>query len=137
MTTPSWADSPIHEQIREAGLDKCEIEAERPLDAATCSAYYQELAENLQEWGRHYIGKPVSLSLFRASSELGLIAQGQTPNKTCVWSCGDPDWNLWNTCKNEWQLTEGTPQENGMNYCPICGGVLIQHNSQAHPPQVG
>ena len=37
MTTPSWADSPIHEQIREAGLDKCEIEAERPLDAANCS----------------------------------------------------------------------------------------------------
>jgi hypothetical protein len=46
--------------------------------------------------------------------------------KTCTWSCGDPDMNLWNTCGNEWQLTEGTPKENGMNFCPICGGVLIE-----------
>jgi hypothetical protein len=46
--------------------------------------------------------------------------------KTCIWSCGDPDWNLWNTCGNPWQLTEGTPKENGMNFCPICGGVLIE-----------
>jgi hypothetical protein len=44
----------------------------------------------------------------------------------CKWSCSDPDWNTWNTCNTEWQITEGTPLENGMLYCPFCGRKLVE-----------
>ena len=38
MTIPSWADSPIHEQIRAAGLDPISERAELgPTDATACS----------------------------------------------------------------------------------------------------
>jgi hypothetical protein len=37
MKTESWANSPIHEKIREAGLDNCERIDESGSDAPTCS----------------------------------------------------------------------------------------------------
>jgi hypothetical protein len=43
MTTPSWADSPIHEQIRAAGLDPIsERAALGPSDVTDCSACGQK-----------------------------------------------------------------------------------------------
>ena len=39
MTTKTWADSPIHEKIREAGLDTCESEALSGTGASDCPSY--------------------------------------------------------------------------------------------------
>lgn len=43
-------------------------------DETTCSASLRELAENLQLWGTEYVGKPVSLSLFRGAAILREVA---------------------------------------------------------------
>jgi hypothetical protein len=29
-------------------------------------------------------------------------------------------------CGAEWQITEGIPSENGMNFCPKCGRKLVE-----------
>lgn len=43
----------------------------------------------------------------------------------CKWV---EDYNgTWETsCENAFEITEGTPDENGMKYCPYCGKKLIQ-----------
>lgn len=30
------------------------------------------------------------------------------------------------TCGNAFTFTEGAPKDNGFNYCPYCGNVLLQ-----------
>lgn len=45
----------------------------------------------------------------------------------CLWTCGDPDMNLWNTCGSEWYFEHGGPDENGMKFCPFCGKPLRQN----------
>ena len=47
-------------------------------------------------------------------------------NKTCEWKLSNYDYNLWvGKCGAEWTLIDGTPTENKMNFCPQCGGKLI------------
>ena len=47
--------------------------------------------------------------------------------RACVWSRGDDDTDKWEgSCGVAWVLWEGTPAENGMNYCPRCGAKLEQ-----------
>lgn len=53
--------------------------------------------------------------------ELHLIA---TTLKTghCTWHESAYDYNIWESeCGLTWELIDGTPKENGMNYCPRCG----------------
>ena len=46
--------------------------------------------------------------------------------KTCEWKLSNYDYNLWvGKCGAEWTLIDGTPTENKMNFCPQCGGKLI------------
>lgn len=47
--------------------------------------------------------------------------------KRCRWVNDDPDgWNTWETeCEATFQLNDGTPQDNGMKFCPYCGGELV------------
>ena len=41
----------------------------------------------------------------------------------CVWTENDSGW--WETtCQNAFSLTDGTPEDNGMNFCPYCGNHL-------------
>ena len=48
-------------------------------------------------------------------------------SRACVWSRADDDTDLWEgSCGVAWVLWEGTPAENGMNYCPRCGAKLEQ-----------
>lgn len=47
---------------------------------------------------------------------------------TCEWSLQEDDYNIWNTCGNEWVLNEGSPSDNGMKYCPICGRIIREIN---------
>jgi rRNA maturation endonuclease Nob1 len=44
--------------------------------------------------------------------------------KQCTWL--HDEWeDAWDTaCGEKFQLTEGTPSENGMKYCCYCGGEL-------------
>lgn len=54
-----------------------------------------------------------------------ILASEDKPSE-CHWHCGDDDWGLWvGTCGVQYCLTEGTPTENEMAYCPKCGGKLI------------
>ena len=46
---------------------------------------------------------------------------------TCMWECVDTDEWVWESeCGEEWILTEGTPRQNGMAYCPFCGKRMIE-----------
>lgn len=51
--------------------------------------------------------------------------------KQCRWVNDDPDgWNAWETeCEATFELNDGTPQDNGMKYCPYCGGELVTDES--------
>jgi|WetSurMetagenome_2_1015567.scaffolds.fasta_scaffold1214525_1 hypothetical protein len=41
----------------------------------------------------------------------------------CVWTeSTDPDVSYWDSgCGQSFYFEEGTPEENGMKYCPFCG----------------
>lgn len=55
------------------------------------------------------------------AKERGKKAADTKQPKVCVWRY---DWDIdgYNTdCDGAWNLDEGTPSENGMNYCPFCG----------------
>jgi len=47
--------------------------------------------------------------------------------RVCHWS-QDDDCGYWETsCGLAWQCSnDETPKENGMNYCPKCGAVLLE-----------
>lgn len=41
-------------------------------------------------------------------------------NETCKWT--EDEDGLWNTeCGGTFEITEGTPRENEMVFCPYCG----------------
>ena len=42
---------------------------------------------------------------------------------TCDDGWGDVHYQC-SACGNEWCLNYGTPEENGMNYCPHCGAKM-------------
>lgn len=44
-------------------------------------------------------------------------------SELCVWSENAEGW--WETtCQHAFSLTDGTPEDNGMNFCPYCGNHL-------------
>ena len=47
--------------------------------------------------------------------------------KPCTWThtdyCFEDCWET--SCGNVWCLIEGTPTENGMQFCPYCGKPLV------------
>ena len=44
-------------------------------------------------------------------------------NNICLYKLVDDDNNIYkcSNCKEEWQITEGTLEDNNIHYCPICG----------------
>lgn len=46
--------------------------------------------------------------------------------KACTWEhSDDPDMSWWETsCGEAWTFIDGGPAENGMKFCPYCGGAL-------------
>ena len=45
----------------------------------------------------------------------------------CEWQKVYDDYNIWESeCGLTWELIDGTPKENNMNYCPNCGKQLIE-----------
>ncbi len=55
------------------------------------------------------------------------LAEMQQQQSECQWSeaIGYED-EYWSTsCGVDWTMIEGTPTENGMNFCPSCGRRLV------------
>ncbi len=48
-------------------------------------------------------------------------------DKTTIWTYDEYDeaWECQN-CKIYWQLNDGTPQENGVKFCPGCGQEISE-----------
>ena len=52
--------------------------------------------------------------------------------ENCEWK--QDENGVWNTeCGNMFEVTEGTPHDNQMNYCPYCGKHLdqVEYNEAA------
>lgn len=47
------------------------------------------------------------------------------PKNTCDWYYSQFDYYWVTECENAWEIIEGNPKENGMNFCPFCGKELI------------
>lgn len=46
---------------------------------------------------------------------------------SCEWIY-DAIYDYWETtCDNQYTIIEGTPVDNGMEYCPICGRKLVRN----------
>ena len=49
------------------------------------------------------------------------------PAKTCLWENLDYENNVWiASCGLMWELEEGVPEDNEVNYCPKCGNKMLQ-----------
>lgn len=47
--------------------------------------------------------------------------------RTCEWGEEDDGLSEWETqCGNAFVLNDGSPKQNNMNFCPYCGGKLIE-----------
>ena len=69
------------------------------------------------------------------SAKVNVKAQSDAPlPPTCRW-VEDSDGPWRGDCGIEWELTEGTPVENDMKYCPRCGRSLVEHKPL--PPTCG
>lgn len=58
-----------------------------------------------------------------AGSLEDIIALLQAGPHTCAW-LEDDDGNWDTTCGHAWTFFEGTPNDNGLVYCPFCGALL-------------
>lgn len=58
--------------------------------------------------------------------DVATFCSGKEPamkSEPCVWTENDSGW--WETtCQNSFVLNDGSPAENGMNFCPYCGRQL-------------
>ena len=55
-----------------------------------------------------------------------MLKENQKKEHTCKW-WEQYDYNIWETeCGLEWETIDGRPKENHMNYCPKCGGEIIE-----------
>lgn len=47
-------------------------------------------------------------------------------SEKCIWRLDDYEWNAWESeCDYLFTLTDGTPLENKMVYCPRCGKKIV------------
>jgi hypothetical protein len=58
--------------------------------------------------------------------ELAELKRDPARVSPCIWECSsDPDVSFWNTsCGEAWTFITDGPKENGMKFCPYCGGTL-------------
>ena len=57
-----------------------------------------------------------------------------TETKVCHWK-HDDDTSSWDTtCDNKFQFTNDGPKENGMKFCPYCGGTLKVADGESLEP---
>lgn len=66
-------------------------------------------------------------STLREPAAAGSTASGLL---SCVWS---QSWEggMWETgCKHAFEVNDGLPSENGMQFCCFCGRTLVEHPYQ-------
>lgn len=53
--------------------------------------------------------------------------QSQTTSVWCRWKLADLEYSYWDTtCGHAFEVTTGTPLENGMEFCCYCGKKLAE-----------
>lgn len=82
--------------------------------------------EAMQEHNREWFLKIIQLTKQRDEAIAELEALQQP--KSCKWEqCNTEfDTSYEGTCGAKWTIEHGTPKQNHMNFCPQCGGKLIQ-----------
>jgi len=58
-----------------------------------------------------------------------VVAMFLKDERVCTWSQDsyETEYNVWNTdCARVFQLSEGTPADNGMRFCCYCGRKIIE-----------
>lgn len=50
-------------------------------------------------------------------------------DEKCIWTQEQfAEFNIWNTsCKNTFEITEGSPSQNNMKYCPYCSKEIDEY----------
>ena len=69
-----------------------------------------------------YLNSPFKHNAQTALAQEAAKQKGQADDR-CVWIENE---GYWETCGNDWFPTGGTPSDNHMNYCPMCGKVLVE-----------
>lgn len=60
-----------------------------------------------------------------------MIAEALPDNKKCVWTYDAAD-DIWDTgCGGLYNITEGAPDDNRMDYCPYCGKAIEEAKDDA------
>lgn len=59
-----------------------------------------------------------------------IVSALNAQQETCKWTYDE--WHdCWDTeCGNAYQVTEGTPKENNMKFCPYCGKALVEEKKE-------
>lgn len=69
--------------------------------------------------------KPLSVNGHKYLCDVCLIQYSDKPSAMgeCVWK-EDSDGNYETSCDDMFVLTEGSPEDNNMKYCPMCGKTI-------------
>ena len=46
--------------------------------------------------------------------------------QTCIWKQDEFSGEWVSECGGLWELIEGTPKDNRMNFCPYCGRKILE-----------
>jgi hypothetical protein len=78
--------------------------------------------ESAPEWDGHTADDAGRLLSLTCVEDLGPIEELET-RKTCMYIQQDEDSEHWqcNVCNADWAFPDGSPKENGMKFCPVCG----------------
>lgn len=79
--------------------------------------------------------KPVLVASVRATINHMPTIEQQPMRKRGHWKETDDGWDgtyyVCSICGCPWTLIDGTPEDNGMNYCPNCGADLREGGEDA------
>lgn len=95
-------------------------------------AFYQKMEELLKSTDTPQISNE-ALSLLCGATLITKAPTIESPvEKTGEWIATEysayDDTYRCSVCGIEWTFIEGTPQDNGANYCPNCGALLVNQD---------
>jgi hypothetical protein len=82
-----------------------------------------DIVNDEDDWGDSIDRRIYVANLSLAAAEVFLNTGG------VIWNCpdgedGDGEWFC--PCGKQWVFIDGTPEENGMQYCPRCGSKIVE-----------
>lgn len=78
--------------------------------------FIKESISMLNSMAPHIASRKTATMLRKATEEL---------RKDCIWTF-DNDGYYQTTCGNGWSFEDGGIRDNGVNFCPYCGGIVIE-----------